>query len=340
MVRVIAIFFVMLIHSPAAGASGENISIWICAKFIGEGAVPIFFMMSGFLAAKSIQRPDYRFKQHFSKCLHRLIIPYLLWNAIVLMLALGVKLSGLTEQVSEGGAYFDFEIAPWPLLNEILGIGKWPIVYQFWFLRDLIIAYLVSFFLIRVLHRMPMLPLLFLAMQQPLLESIALFLLGAQLKSVRGEMWKPTVTMSLVFCVSWIVLGYFHRNTWITIFPLIMKLGSIGFIFLLSWMATLRVSSRQLIGAAPIVFFVYATHEPLQTVLGRFWTSAGFPGSETFWYFILISVVSGTAGIAGYLAAHRFFPSLTGVLTGGRSEKSNDTEHHHTVAETSPAKRE
>ena len=86
--RVFAIGFVMLIHSHPVGEWLQNPVVFLLKNFIAAGAVPIFFLMSGYLGAPELESESLTGPEYFRKKWRSLVVPYLFWSSVVVILVL------------------------------------------------------------------------------------------------------------------------------------------------------------------------------------------------------------------------------------------------------------
>jgi hypothetical protein len=199
-----------------------------------------------------------------------------------------------------------------------LGIGRTPIVYQFWFLRDLIIATFLAFFLCRHVPKIPLLPWLFFFIPLPVAASLGYYLLGYQLHSYLLPGKFPTVHVSFLYCACWLLMGIGVLVNMIVIpFPL-QQIGSAAFIFMLAIIAAANSLTARLSILGSAVFFVYAAHEPLQTILSKSWQILHIPAYGTFLCFLLIPAVVFPLCVVTYRILRNLAPRLTAFVTGGR----------------------
>lgn len=112
---------------------------YIISETISRCAVPCFFLISGFLFFRGVDffSADV-FKQKLKRRVKSLLIPYLIWNAITLLLFyLSQQLlpglnSGATKAIADY-SFIDWIRSFWDLSN------GFPICSQFWFIRDLMV---------------------------------------------------------------------------------------------------------------------------------------------------------------------------------------------------------
>lgn len=138
---------VVFIHTSLKGADSEiytSIRRVISTIICGQLAVPLFFFISGFLFFYNVK--SFSWEVYIGKIKRRirtLLIPYLFWNFAVLS-AFWCAHTFLPTYISA-----DFNNVPAFSWIEILRSfwdkpGVYPICYQFWFLRNLIIYCLLA----------------------------------------------------------------------------------------------------------------------------------------------------------------------------------------------------
>ena len=316
--RIVAMIFVMFIHSPINADPKDNPAMFFLKGFIACGAVPTFFLLSGYLSAGKINSPTLGMGAYVGGRFRALIIPFLFWNTLVLLLVFAAKNMGLNTFARGSGAYFDVQPTFTSIASALFGIGRSPIVYQFWFLRDLIVVSLFAPVICRCLPHLPLLPWLLFFVPLPLASSLGFFLLGYQLQAIFPDVPNPKLPASALFCFAWILLGWGLIWEWTSLPFLLQQLGSVFFIFhLAAMLAATRVGQRlSLIG--PAVFLVYALHEPTQTIIAKASQAYGLPGYGGLVYFLLIPGIVFPACVLAYYALRRFCPFLLPYLTGGR----------------------
>ncbi len=320
--RLIAMFFVMIIHSGVAPQYESHPVNFFLDDFISKGAVPFFFILSGFFFAKKMNREGVNPRTFLSQKWETLVVPFLFWNGFLLLALLTVKFLGVDSLIRGEGAYFDIQLSFSSLISALLGIGRAPIVYQFWFMRDLIVVATIVFFTYRYLTKVPLLPLFFFFMPLPMASSFGYFLLGCQLGLSLSEDKFPNVFSSGIYCVCWLLIGCLLKYGGIiggSIPYPILQIGSAMFIFCL---ATIVVRffpiSHNCANLGGLVFFVYATHEPLQTAFSKFWLMVGIPFHGTILSFLLIPIFAFLICTTTYLILKRIIPNVIKFITGSR----------------------
>lgn len=114
---------------------------------IGGICVPAFFFISGFLFYYNYNVLSFDFyKKKILNRVNTLLIPYIVWNLIILFFYLVAQNIPLIRDLFSGNSrlisHYDFSD-----YLKAFGIGSFPIHYQFWFIRDLFIFSLLSPFI-------------------------------------------------------------------------------------------------------------------------------------------------------------------------------------------------
>jgi len=330
-VRALGMIFVMLIHSPG-GDDKSNPATFLLKDFLAPGAIPVFFILSGYLGARKIDYSPITLAQYFKEKLRTLVAPFFFWNSVVLLLALVVRYLGFDAGLRRSGSYFSFDLTAPSIVSALIGVGRYPIVYQFWFLRNLIIIVFLAFFLRRYLPRIPLLPWFFFLIPSPatifvgppllpIASCLAYYLIGHELEPMLPASRFPSVRSSILYCLCWFFMGIGAVQNWIAIPELFLRFGSAAFIFMFAIAISATPPARRLASLGPFVFFLYATHEPQQTFIGRIWQTRHWPGFDTLYCFLAIPTIAFTTCLFAYHYLCRFYPRFTAFATGGRSEK-------------------
>jgi surface polysaccharide O-acyltransferase-like enzyme len=106
-------------------------------------AVPLFFLMSGYFLFLGFDWSADGYLGKLRSRVRTLLVPFLFWNAATLLLYIVVQTLPLTRDFLSGGSYALGTLGPWEAVNAIFGITRYPIAYQFWFVRDLMILVLL-----------------------------------------------------------------------------------------------------------------------------------------------------------------------------------------------------
>lgn len=309
---------------------------WI-RKFLSEGvaavAVPLFFLISGYLFFAGWKFSVAGFKTKLRGRIRTLLIPYLIWNlALALALTLATQIPQASALLSgKQGAFI--HSGPWAWISAIAGVSGPPVVYQFWFLRDLMVAIcLVPIF--QAAHRfLPGLWLLLLGipwlthtwpLPSPSIVGLLFFYLGSWVaasgKSIfaldRAWPWVPVLYFGVVALE--LVGGLQSANP--TIHQVGILLGVLSALCVSSKIAKHPGLSTKLIALTSSAFLLFAVHEPILTVLRRLSTKGlGSPGPsmDLLLYFALPTSVILFAWALNK-ALHHWTPRLAALISGGR----------------------
>ena len=136
-------FFVVILHSNNLEKSNVVNLNSVVQNFIGQGivrvAVPIFFLISGYLFfynfVPSMEKWKYKFKSRF----HSLFIPYVIWCTGWLIILY------LVELLPIGRALFSDRIVSDYTLKELfVNTYVYPLPYQFWYIRSLMLDVILT----------------------------------------------------------------------------------------------------------------------------------------------------------------------------------------------------
>jgi len=118
-------------------------------------AVPLFFLISGFLFFFNLKGTKEEFLVKFKKRTKSLLVPYLFWSSIWILIYFCFQAFPQTQAFFAGKPVRDFSISEF--LNTLFIL---PIPFQLWFLRDLIILVLISPLLYLLIKNFKYLPFL------------------------------------------------------------------------------------------------------------------------------------------------------------------------------------
>lgn len=135
----------------------ENIIITFFTQILSRCAVPLFFLISGYL----FYLKDDSYSVLLKKKTKSLLIPFLLWPSLYLIL---YALRAVIFHTNN--PYSGLNLMDW--MGVFIGKYKWralpenpSLVFQFWYVRDLLLLFLISPILKIILDKKPYLLLLF-----------------------------------------------------------------------------------------------------------------------------------------------------------------------------------
>lgn len=311
----------------------QNLSFFI-SKIIVYTAVPLFFFISGYLFFYHVTSFSFDiYKKKLKTRIYTLLVPYLFWNAIILIGHLLVESLSPIELTS--GAYklvrdytFRDYLSCFWRIN-----GTFPINGVLWFVRDLMIMVVCSpvvYFCLRYLRWLTILILgsIWMAgfsLDIPSTIAIFFFTLGAWF-SVNGRNFvtdfKPFFPwgglLYLFFAIG--IIGARGTTGFIYVSNAGILLGIVSGIALTAhyiekgkWKV-----SKFLIGSC---FFIYASHQLPINISNRILFRFIHPTHD--WQYISIYLVVPLIiillGLLFYALIEKCIPRFTAIITGGRS---------------------
>ena len=253
-----------------------NVIRILLSEGIARTAVPLFFLMSGYLFFATFHWSQQTYLNKILSRLRSLLIPFLFWNlAALAFIALAQAIpsiqpyfTGLGKKIAEYGL-FDY-------VNAVFGLKGYPIAYHFWFIRDLMLLVLLAPALAAIVRFVPI-P-FFLAVyvcwvteswpiSMPAAVGVLFFSAGA-LCGVKGQSlfafdrfakliylaYVPLLIADVVWYEAWFNV-YLHRTGLIV--GVLAALCVTKHILRFPWLC------KALVAVGGASFFVYAAHEPL-----------------------------------------------------------------------------
>jgi surface polysaccharide O-acyltransferase-like enzyme len=258
---------------------------WLIQNFISYGitriAVPLFFLISGFLFvySSSFSLQDYKVK--VAKRFKTLFIPYLFWTLF------GSLLYFIMQSVPQSQGFFtkklikDYDFIEW--LNAIF---IEPIPYQLWFLKDLIVMVLISPLIIFAVKKLRMLFLaiifIFWMLNQDSIfltsEALLFFSTGIYLSLFRPKSIELKSKKTYLMLCIWIViltlktiLSLFIANVFLEsiLLKVSILVGIIAFWWFLDGITIRLGRNKVFLSGMTFSFFIYLFHEPLLTIVKK-----------------------------------------------------------------------
>lgn len=329
---------VVFIHSEPNIFYGEAQSEYfdflynLLSCVISGCSVPLFYLFSGFLF----------FKAGFSKQIYisnlrkrtrTILVPYVLWNLIVFGLLFASQYMSGTQELTRGmNSPLDFLNIFWAYR------GYYPMCAQFWFLRDLMVMFLIApifYVAVKYLRAWPVVFLLvcwltgfWFDVPGISMQAVFFFYLGAYFSLVKINF----VLMSLqnikylvpLYLGCGIVFLYFADSGYESILYAVTKL--IGSFTVLGITAYFINSGKWHVNLflAEASFFIYAYHQVFLGMLTKrtlpFFINNKLELGMVASYIICPLIIIGV-GILLYIIMKRFLPSVTAVLTGARTNQ-------------------
>lgn len=336
LLRVTLIIFVIFSHNNSTVINNTEVSYCIktlISGVVGRVAVPLFFFLSGYL----LFLKETPYIVVLKKKAKTLLVPYLLWNTIVLGMFFIGQNEPLISRVfnDENKQIANYTLYQW--LDAYLGLNYhgYPIAYQFWFIRDLMIftiLFPIGKWLVDHLPKITLAVMLVVwVLQWRVLvmdgEATLFFLLGyyvvkydTNFEKIDKLKFRYLFLAYIPILVVEMVLLLQDEN-----FILFHKIGiGIGCVIWIKFSKCLTSQESwcaKTNALAGYSFFLYAFHEPFMTMLRKVW-AAVIPMEGTVWqmiqYFGLVAIVVIISLAVGW-CVNRVSPKLYALLTGGRA---------------------
>jgi surface polysaccharide O-acyltransferase-like enzyme len=346
---------VLFIHSTGAtvnysdslgGIKSLSFPVSYIQNFVSEVlariSVPLFFTISGFLF---FQHYEFTLKIILKKLKSRfkiLLVPYVIWNSIALLIYfilqsipdLSQFFSGSTKPVSNYRTY-DY-------LNAYLGLNisaNSPVVYQFWFIRDLLLMVLVSpLFWVATRHvfwvSIIFFPMLWLLSPDIIIANVSttavsFFFLGAVLAIRQVNLScvdEHGFKIILIYFISALLTSALLTENWHyaeKINTLIVIPGMLSAWYLAGKVLCYPSLTKRLILLSSSSFFIFAAHEPfllggVRKLIYRFCPPSTSVEVLGYYFFAPILTILITLFLDKLLQA--VAPTMHGIVTGGRGK--------------------
>lgn len=305
------------------------------AHIIPAFAVPLFFMISGYLfffGSKDFGLNDYKAK--LRRRVGTLVVPYLTWNALAALLYL---FSGKAFPFSPS-IFWGVNVVGTDgenVLGWTIGGTTGPVLLQLWFVRDLIILTLLSPAFYYTLRRLGLFGLLLIAAvyyvglwPNPLgvsFKGFWFFAVGAYLSLSKvdvsafvSRLFKPSLVCSVLlsFLLSFsTAIPPVLSGVLLDIYVFSGAITAVGFALLFCRSHT----PRRLLSMSS--FFLYASHTivllPLSRLAINLLQTVSSPAADVLLY-LLCPTLSVVICVFAFFLLQRFLPRLSRPLTGLR----------------------
>ncbi len=342
----------------ASGLSGAAIHDYIrvfCSLVISHSAVPVFFIISGYLLFLKVEQYDRKtYEDKLKKRCHSLLKPYLVWNILIVLWTLMFKVGGILlhgKPWSGIGDYFMdngylhmlWDSSVWGEHTTWLGVAthhSGPALLPFWYMRDLMVMVLLSplvWWLVKKLRLVYLGILLAIYafdirvswMSGTLTSATLFFSIGAYFATKKQDFTKELWKGRYVIYPLALVLMYWQTYTGSVrgyemsrmIYPWLIVVQSFALIIVATHLCSHRKLYEKCKWLAPSSFFVYAAHP---FILG--WVIALVnkiaPMGDT-WYmqticYLVAPLLCIAICVGAYMLMRRYLPSVASVLMGER----------------------
>lgn len=305
--------------------------IYPFSLWLGETGVPSFFFISGYLFYLSSKN----YLQKLKTRVHTLLIPYLLWNAILLSLYLFAYAAGYPQNINYRSIaeynFIDYIRLFWDRGSYDNG-NFVPLLCPFWYIRNLLIMSILSPLLYYIIKYGREIFLLIVSIWWMLTyhnafmtQTLLFFSLGAyfSIHSINPlemitKIRKWFLTLFALFALADVVMHTIYTT------PIYLQVHRMALIFnipvllLLGDLCVTRGYSKGILPHA--AFIVFAVHYPIVVILRKYCV-AHFSEASDFTHIILYFICIIIATIISlfiYILLEKFSPKLKNILSGNR----------------------
>ena len=313
--------------------SAIGIYTQVITRILVDNAVPMFFLVSGFLFF--LKRDTYINK--WRKRSKSLLVPYLVWCFIGFLIPFVFQqILGLERFFSgnELKKIADFETTDYLRMFWDLRDGA-PILSTMWFLRNLIVLTMLTPIIKLLVNKagyfFPLiLTIIYLCIpfNLPGISSTSLwwFGIGCWFSLGGGNLFSAIrnlsgLKVSIVWLISFVVILFSYYWDWQyeLLHSIFMVVHLVGIYILLTFISS-RYSLHLIKKISIASFFIYAVHEPWMGYLIGIIFKTLNPGGIVLYILPFVFVAFAVAfSYAVYLLMKRFSPSLLNMMTGARS---------------------
>ena len=331
------IFMVIMLHGYSVVQLSGNHSIYFhsvypFALWFGETGVPGFFFISGFLFFLSHKT---YFEKIKARC-HSLLVPYLLWNALLLSGYIVALALGHPQDIN-GKNMADFNLMDYLRLFWDRGSfdnGNFvPLLCPYWYIRNLLVLSLLSpivFLLVRYLREVFLLVTAIWWMLTPhnafIPQSILFFSLGAYF-SIHKKNPLSLFNQQKKLFISLGIIGAFADIVTHTLFPTAINLqthrialiSNIPVFFLLAQYFTSNAKNSPVITyLSNAAFIVFSTHYPIIVLLRKTCVMFFSESNDMIQFLLYLGCVITTTLLS--LLCYQILPQrVRNILSGNRS---------------------
>ena len=335
-IRFPLIFFIILLHCySTVRIPGNHVLyfkvIYPFSLWLGETGVPGFFFISGFLFFLSKKYYLQKLKIRF----HTLLIPYILWNTLLLGFYILAYYAGYPQDINgkniENYTYIDFIRAFWDRGSYDEG-NFVPILCPFWYIRNLLIMSVLSpllYYIIKYSRELFLMVVAIWWLMTPhnafISQTILFFCLGAYFSILDKnplEIFIKYRKPLLVLCVTAAFADIMVHTIYVTLVNLqihrIALILNIPALFILADFCCQRNITSKLLPNA--TFIVFSVHYPIVVVMRKACASQLGDASDIIHiplYFVCV-IVATTISIISYVWLDKYLPKVKNILSGNR----------------------
>lgn len=327
----------VVLQGATSGLSQADSIFDFVRNLISQGlarlAVPLFFIISGYLFSYGFDLSIDGFIAKLKSRFNTLLVPFIFWNVVTLIVIAVAQATPSTAVYFSGKNALIANYSGADYFSAIFGIGRQPISYQFWFIRDLLVMVIFSpiiLVLCKYLGTPFLLALLamwsteFWPIPVPSSEAALFFSIGCWLgvgnKNIfmLDTMGAPIAAIYVIGVISDAILN----GT--TLGYGIHKISILFGITTALWITKAAIRSetikQHLLRLGGASFFLFATHEPLLVILKKVLFKFLQPQSPYMLLCLYFAIPSIIVILILMMQAHMqaVFPRFMRVVNGGR----------------------
>lgn len=318
------------VYVPSGRYPMFDVSVYALKACFGEVAIPLFFVISGYLFFAGVERLVVStYREKLRKRVWSLLVPYLCWNTLFIFYVFLVQ-QIVPELASSKMRVADFSLIDWGLAYWELSNGLIPL----WYIRDLMVISLFTPIIYVAIRRYGLLlpivlGVLYLTNSFKYIPGLGtrcsfLFVLGAYFSIRNINFFALANRHFTILAFSYAVLVFADTYCWhfgincgslnqLTLLIGVFALS--GFFYRLTTQRRLRLPGL-LVEAS---FFVFVFHMFIIYIPGRFWPAILPVNIVTaFIMQILIPILVSLGCVAVYVVLKKIVPTLTLVFNGSR----------------------
>ena len=330
------IFFIIMLHCYSVQRLEGDHELYFKVVYpfslwLGETGVPIFFIFSGYLFFLSNKNYTEKLRSRF----HTLLVPYILWNLILLSLYLVLNTIGYPQNIN-GKSIVDYSIIDYLRLFWDRGSydnGNFvPLLCPLWYIRNLIIMSILSPLLYYIIRYLRELFLMIVAAwwlttyhNAFIPQTILFFSLGAYFSIFNINPLKIAIENKTFLIILFVIfatgdlLSHVVNETPINLqlHRLSLIINIFALLLFADWCIRHKYTSKLLPNSA---FIVFCVHYPIVVLLRKICISKFSNSSDIIHillYFACI-IIATIISIGLYCILERFFPKIKNILSGNR----------------------
>ncbi len=303
-------------------------TVYALKACFGEVAVPLFFLISGYLFFISIDKFVFGvYKNKLKKRVKSLLIPYLCWNSLFILFVFVLQVIH-PEWMGEKKMVEDFKFYDWIDAYWDLNNGLIPL----WYVRDLMVISLLTPIIYYAIKKtgllLPlMLGALYLMNEFKYMPGVGtrcsfLFVLGAYfaIKNINFFAWANRhLTILLVSYISLAFVDTYCRSMglgWLNQWTLLLGVFALSATF---YRLTVKHNLRVPNILVESSFFIFVFHMFIIYALGKFWPAIIPVNAATIYMMqILIPITVSFACMSVFWMGKKTMPKITAIMVGAR----------------------